>query len=202
MARIHSMRESFTPGQRQVGDAVLRNPHAVILATVGELAARSDSSEAAVSRFARVLGYGGYAEFKLALSRDLVGTRQAIQEDLEVGDDVHAVAEKVAGANILAIEDTHRGLDVAALEAAADALSAASRVAFFGFGVSGAIARDAHHHFLRTSKDTVAINDAHEQMMWATAARPSDVVLLFSHTSTSRDLCDVAELARTGGGAR
>jgi RpiR family carbohydrate utilization transcriptional regulator len=199
IARIQSMRENLTPGQRRVGDAVLRDPHAVILASVGELAARSQSSEAAVSRFARVLGYGSYAEFKLALSHDLVGSTQAIHEDVEVGDDVAAVAEKVAAANIRAIEDTYRGLDITALEAAADALSSASRIAFFGFGVSQAVAHDARHHFLRTAKDTVGIDDAHEQVMWATSARPTDVVLLFSHTGTARDLCDVAELARAEG---
>lgn len=199
VARIQSLRESLTPGQRRVGDAVLRDPQAVILASIGELAARSNSSEAAVSRFARVLGYGSYAEFKLALSRDLVGSTQAIHEDVDDGDDVAVVAEKVTAANMRAIEDTYRGLDVGALEAAADALAGAERIAFFGFGVSGAVAHDARHHFLRTSKDTVGIDDPHEQVMWATAARPTDVVMLFSHTGTSRDLCDVAELARAEG---
>jgi RpiR family transcriptional regulator, carbohydrate utilization regulator len=199
IARIQTMRDSLTPGQRRVGDAVVADPHAVILASVGELAARSHSSEAAVSRFARVLGYNSYAEFKLALSRDLVGTTQAIHEDVDGADDVALVAEKVVAANIRAIDDTYRGLDVRTLEQAADALIAAERIAFFGFGVSAIVARDARHHFLRTSKDTIAVDDAHEQVMWATSARPGDVVLLFSHTGTSRDLCDVAELARAEG---
>lgn len=199
IARIQSMCETLTPGQRRVGDAVLRDPQAVILASVGELAERSGSSEAAVSRFARVLGYGSYAEFKLALSRDVVGSAEAIHEDVELGDDVALVAEKVASANIRAIEDTYRGLDLAALEAAAERLSSASRIAFFGFGVSASVARDARHHFMRTMKDTVGIDDAHEQVMWATSCRASDVVLLFSHTGTSRDLCDVAEVARGDG---
>jgi DNA-binding MurR/RpiR family transcriptional regulator len=61
IARIQSMRENLTPGQRQLADAVLADPHAVILASVGELALRSKCSDAAVSRFARALGYGSYA---------------------------------------------------------------------------------------------------------------------------------------------
>lgn len=193
------MRESFTPGQRRLADTILADPHAVILASLAELAERSGSSEAAVSRFSRSLGYGSYAEFKLALSRDLIGTRQAIQEDVEDGDDVAAVTEKVASANIRAIEDTCRALDLTALEKAANALAAASRVAFFGFGVSAVVARDARHHFLRTLKETTAIFDPHEQMMWAVSAKPTDVVMLFSHTGTSRDLCDVAEVVRAEG---
>lgn len=152
-----------------------------------------------MSRFARLLGYGSYAEFKLALARDVVGGAEAIQEDVEAGDDVGLVAEKVAAANARAIEDTVRGLDLGALSAAAEALSSASRVAFFGYGVSAAVARDARHHFMRVCKDTVGIEDAHEQVMWATYADPTDVVMLFSHTGTSRDLCDVAEIARSGG---
>ena len=199
IARIQTMRDSLTPGQRRVADAVIADPHAVILASVGELAQRSDSSEAAVSRFARLLGYGSYAEFKLAVSRDLVGSTQAIHEDVEVGDDVATVAEKVVAANIRAIDDTYRGLDLKTLKAAARALTKADRIAFFGFGVSAVVARDARHHFMRTPKDTVAIDDAHEQVMWATSARRRDVLMLFSHTGTSRDLCDVAELARREG---
>nr|WP_283135699.1 MurR/RpiR family transcriptional regulator [Rhizohabitans arisaemae] len=199
IARIQSMRENLTPGQRRLADTVLDDPHAVILASVAEVAMRSNSSDAAVSRFARVLGYGSYAEFRLALTRDLVGSTQAIHEDIEAGDGVDVIAEKVAAANVRAIEDTCRGLETPSLEAAVAALSAASRIAFFGFGASAAVARDARHHFLRTAKDTIAIEDHHEQVMWATTARPGDVVLLFSHTGTSRDLCDVAELVRAEG---
>jgi RpiR family carbohydrate utilization transcriptional regulator len=203
IARIQTMRESLTPGQRRVGEAVMADPQAVILASVGELARRSHSSEAAVSRFARVLGYHSYAEFKLALSRDLVGAggggAEAAQDDVEIGDDVALVAEKVVAANTRAIEDIYRGLEIPTLETAAATLTAAARIAFFGFGLSAVVARDARHHFLRTAKDTVAIDDPHEQAMWATSARSGDAVLLFSHTGRSRDLCDVAELARDGG---
>ena len=199
ITRIQSLRESFTPAQRRLADAVLADPHAVILASGSELAARSDSSEAAVSRFSRALGYGTYAEFKLALSHDLVGSAQAIHEDVVPTDTVAALAEKVATANVRAIEETSRVLDTASLEAAVDALTEATRIAFFGFGASAAAARDARHHFLRTPKDTVNIEDAHEQVMWAATARPSDVLMAFSHTGTSRDLCEVADLARAEG---
>lgn len=199
VARIQTMRDTLTPGQRRLGEAVMQSPQTAIVASIGELAKRGNTSEAAVSRFARRLGYNSFAEFKLALSRDLVGTTPAIHEDVEVGDDVATVGEKVVAANIRAIEDTYRGLDMATLAVSAEALERASRIAFFGFGVSAVIARDARHHFLRTLKDTVIIEDAHEQVMWATAAGSKDVVLMFSHTGSSRDLCDVATILRSQG---
>lgn len=199
IARMQSLRESLTPGQRQLVDTVLDDPHAVILASVAELASRSGSSEAAVSRFSRALGYGSYAEFKLALSRDLVGATQSIHEDVEPTDSISLVADKVATSNGRAIQDTLRALDMGLLQSAADVLASAGRIAFFGFGGSAAVARDAVHHFLRTGRDIVSIEDSHEQVMWATTARETDVIVLFSHTGTTRDLCDIAEIARAEG---
>lgn len=199
IARMQTLRDSLTPGQRQLVDTVLADPHAVILASVAELSHRSGSSDAAVSRFSRALGYGSYAEFKLALSRDLVGPAQSIHEDVEHGDEIGRVADKVANANVRAIQDTLRSLDLKHLKAVAEALACAGRIAFFGFGGSAAVARDAWHHFLRTGRDIVSIEDSHEQVMWATNARATDVIVLFSHTGTSRDLCDIAEIARVEG---
>ncbi|RWH72446.1 MAG: SIS domain-containing protein [Mesorhizobium sp.] len=195
IARMQSLYETLTPVQKRLADTVLKDPHSVILASVGELAARSGSSEGAVSRFSRVLGYSSYAEFKLALSRDLVGSTQAIHEDVAKTDGIETIADKVARSNILAIEDTLRSLDRTTLQRAVNALQKADRLAFFGFGVSSALARDARHHFLRTVKETVFVEDTHEQVMWAATARPTDVVVLFSHSGTSRDLCEIADLA-------
>jgi len=199
IARIQSLRERLTPAQQRVADAVLEDPHEVILATVAELAKRSGASDAAVSRFARILGYAGYPEFKLALARDLVSTTEDIHEDVLAGDTVIEIANKVAMSNGRAIEDTLRGLDHRALAEAVAALASASRIAFFGFGGSGVVARDARHHFLRTMKETVTFEDPYDQITWAATSRATDVLMLFSHTGTSRDLCDVAEVSRAEG---
>lgn len=199
IARLQSLRQELTPGQRQLVDTVLKDPHSVILASVGELAQRAGTSEAAVSRFARAVGFTSYAEFKLALSRDLVDVTQSIHEDVEHDDAIGTLAVKIASANARAIQDTVRALDADTLDRATEVIAAASRVAFFGFGGSAAVARDAWHHFLRTGKTVVTIDDSHEQVMWATNTVQGDAIILFSHTGTSRDLCDVAEIAAEQG---
>jgi len=195
IVRIQSMFDGFTPAERRVAEAVLADPEALVLASISEVAERSSGSEAAVSRFARKIGYKSFAEFKLALSRDGVSPRQTIYGDVELGDDAETVIAKVAAENIRAIDDTVRVVDQAALAEAARRISAANRVAFFGFGGSAITAQDAMDRFIHVLGNVFHVVDAHEQTVWTALAGPGDVLLLCSHTGASRDLVDLAELA-------
>lgn len=199
IVRIQGMLSSFTPAEKRVAEAILAEPDAIVLASISEVAERANGSEAAVSRFARKIGYGSFAEFKLALSRDLVTPTQAIYEEVELDDDVETVVAKVAAGNIRAIDDSVRSLDQAALAEAARRISAANRVGFFGFGGSAIAAQDAMNHFMRALGSAFHLVDPHEQAIWAALAGPGDVLLLASHSGNSRDLVELATLAAGAG---
>jgi DNA-binding MurR/RpiR family transcriptional regulator len=195
IVRIQSMFDSFTPAERRVAEAVLADPESLVLASITEVADRSDGSEAAVSRFARKIGYDSFAEFKLALSRDSARPSQGIYGDIELGDDAETVVAKVAADNIRAIDDSVRSVDQAALAEAARRISAANRVAFFGFGGSSPVAGDAISHFVRVLGNAFHAVDSHVQTIWAGLSGPGDVLMLCSHSGSSRDLLEIAELA-------
>lgn len=199
IVRIQSMFDSFTPSERRVAEAVLADPDALVLSSISKAAERSDASEAAFSRFARRIGYESFAEFKLALSRDVVSPTQAIYEEVEIGDDAETVVAKVAAANIRAIDDAVRAVDQAALAEAARRIATANRVAFFGFGGSAVAAQDAMHQFMRVLGNTFHLVDSHEQTIWAALSAPGDVLLLCSHTGSSREIVEIAELATARG---
>jgi len=199
IARIQGMFDTFTPAEKRVAEAVLADPQALVLASISEVADRSNGSEAAVSRFARKIGYGSFAEFKLALSRDQPSPREAIYEDVEVGDDPETVVAKIAAGNIRAIDDSVRAVDQASLAEAARRISTAKRVGFFGFGGSAIAAQDAMHQFMRVLGNAYHVVDAHEQTIWAALSGPGDVLLLCSHTGTTRDLVDLARIASERG---
>jgi RpiR family transcriptional regulator, carbohydrate utilization regulator len=199
IVRIQSMFDDFTPSERRVAEAVLADPEALVLSSISKAAERSSASEAAFSRFARRIGYQSFAEFKLALSRDVHSPTQAIYEEVEAGDDAETVVAKIAAANIRAIDDAVRGVDQGALAEAARRIAAANRVAFFGFGGSAVAAQDAMHQFMRVLGDVVHLVDSHEQTIWAALSGPGDVLLLSSHTGSSRDIVELAELANERG---
>jgi RpiR family carbohydrate utilization transcriptional regulator len=199
IVRIQSSFDSFTPAERRIAEAVLAEPDDMVLASVSEVAERSEGSEAAVSRFARKLGYGSFAEFKLALSRDIAPASHPVYGDVELGDDAETVVAKIAAANIRAIDDAVRAVDQASVAEAARRISAANRVGFFGFGGSAIGAQDAMNHFVRAIPYAFYLSDSHEQTIWASLCGPGDVLLLCSHSGASRDIVELAQLANARG---
>ena len=59
------------PAEKKVVDAILKKPQNVVNYNVADLAKKSDVSVATIVRLCHHLGYEGYYQFRLLLSRDL-----------------------------------------------------------------------------------------------------------------------------------
>ena len=199
LVRLREAAADSTPSERRLVAEILKDPQRVLRVSAKEIATASNISEATVTRFAQRLGYHGYPEFRIALSQDLAVPSRMIHDEVDVGDDLAAIAQKVTAANIRALEDSLQVLRIEALEAAVDALLRANRVFFVGVGGSGALAADTAHKFLRTGLNVVAVADAHEQLMHAALSGPGDAFVFISHTGATRELLEAAEIAKQRG---
>ena len=197
--RIRNGFGSLSRGERLVAEAILRDPHAVTLESVTDLARRSNTSPAAVSRFCRKLGFGNFPRFKIRLSHDLASPMADIHEDVTVGDKIGGICRKVFHGNIQTITDTLQALEEKHLDEAVDLLSTASRITFFGLGGSGIVAQDAAHKFMRTGKPIIVYTDKHLQLIHASLLNGGDVIVAVSHTGRNRDLLDVLRVAKATG---
>src|ERR1700760_3164902 len=65
LVRVRTRLPEFTGALRRVADQVLSDPAAAARATIVELAERSGTSPATVTRFCRALGFDGYADLRL-----------------------------------------------------------------------------------------------------------------------------------------
>ena len=61
------------------------------------------------------------------------------------------------------------------------------------------MALDAQHKFFRLGVYATAVSDGHVQVMSATMLQPGDCAVIISNSGRSRDLIDVAEIARRKG---
>jgi RpiR family carbohydrate utilization transcriptional regulator len=86
-----------------------------------------------------------------------------------------------------------------AIQALAEAGRSAHRIEFYGVGNSGIVAQDAQHKFFRLGVTAAAVSDGHVQVMSATMLKPGDCAVIISNSGRSRDLLDVAEIARKKG---
>jgi DNA-binding MurR/RpiR family transcriptional regulator len=199
LARLGSLIPSLRESERKIGEYVLANAGDVVYLSVTDLADRTATSEASVIRFARQLGYTGYAALKISLALELRAAAVRLPAELTATSDAAGIKRRVLQLSIDSLTDTAQLLDDAALEAAFGALAAARRIEVYGVGRSGAVAQAAGIALMQIGLPAVAYTDPHLQIVAATQLRPGDVVLAISKSGSTRDIVQAVRGARDAG---
>ena len=204
--RIRASIPALPPAEQRVAKLLLADPRSFASLPVGELAERSQVSKPTVVRFCRSIGYDGLADFKLKLAgsvnEGVPYVHRAVDDDDKAGDIVvkvidNAVAAMLRYRNAAASQAVERA--IAALAETGRRAGQGRRIEFYGVGNSGIVAQDAQHKFFRLGVTAAAISDGHMQVMSATMLKPGDCAVIISNSGRSRDLLDVAEIARKKG---
>lgn len=90
---IKEQYDNIFNAEKKVADFILNSPEQAVNANVSELASFSGVSDATVIRFCKHIGYQGYYQLRINLSRD-IGRKQVPQISLE-GNPENAVMEKI-----------------------------------------------------------------------------------------------------------
>ena len=128
--KLNEIMDSLPASEQKIAVYLISNLNDVVGISVEELAGRSDSSQAAVVRFCKKLGYRGYREFSLKLASELAVARQSQDRecsDIKIGDRAGNVIQSVCQHNMRAIEDTSTLIDPDQVELAAGKLFDARR---------------------------------------------------------------------------
>ena len=201
--RIRASIPALPPAEQRVAKLLLADPRSFATLPVVELAERSHVSKPTVVRFCRSVGYDGLADFKRKLAgsvnEGVPFVHRSVDDDDKAGDIVvkvidNAVAAMLRYRNAAASQAVDR-----AIQALTDAGRAGRRIEFYGVGNSGIVALDAQHKFFRLGVTAAAVSDSHIQVMSATMLRPGDCAVIISNSGRSRDLLDVADIARKKG---
>lgn len=193
-ARVRSLGPSMTRSVQAVAEAVAEDPAACAALTVSDLAARTGTSEATVVRTARLLGYPGYRDLRLALAalaaQQESGAAPAVTVDIAVDDSLADVVAKLAQEEAQTLADTAAGLDVAALGSAVAALAGARRIEIYGVGASGLVAQDLAQKLQRIGLIAHAHSDPHLAVTTAVLLRPGDVAVAITHSGGTGDVIE------------
>ena len=88
LLRITEMYDKIFQAEKKVADFILKNPELAVNANVSELANYSGVSDATVIRLCKHLGYQGYYQMKICLSRDIGRRYPADGKNLESNEEV------------------------------------------------------------------------------------------------------------------
>ena len=201
--RIRASIPALPPAEQRVAKLVLADPRSFASLPVTELAERSHVSKPTVVRFCRSVGYDGLADFKRKLAgsvnEGVPFVHRSVDEDDKSSDIIVKVIDNAVSALLKYRNDAANGAFERAIQALAEAGLAGRRIEFYGVGNSGIVAQDAQHKFFRLGVRAAAVIDSHVQVMSATMLRSGDCAVIISNSGHSRDLLDVAEIARKKG---
>ena len=201
--RIRASIPALPPAEQRVAKLLLQDARAFASLPVTELADRSHVSKPTVVRFCRSVGYDGLADFKRKLAgsvnEGVPFVHRAVDEDDKPAELIIKVIDNAVAA-LLRYRNAAAGQSVErAIAALAEAGRSGRRIEFYGVGNSGIVAQDAQHKFFRLGVTAAAVSDGHVQVMSATMLKPGDCAVVISNSGRSRDLLDVADIARRKG---
>jgi DNA-binding MurR/RpiR family transcriptional regulator len=204
LVRIRTLLPEFTGALQRVAEQVLAAPAAVSRATIVELAERSRTSPATVTRFCRALGFDGYADLRLGIAAETGRARSSgwtvdIGREIQPGDPLERVLGQIMAADTRAMHDTATLLDLAEVERAAVAIAAAPRVNIFGASGSALVGEEMQFSLHRIGVPVWAWNDVHNGLASASLARAGDVALGISHSGETGETIELLAEASSRG---
>jgi RpiR family transcriptional regulator, carbohydrate utilization regulator len=194
-AAIPSLRKS----EVKVAEYVLSSPQQVMHMRIVDLAQEARVSEPTIVRFCRGIGCNSFQEFKVRIAQEMAITNNIGQFAIADDDSIENICSKIADTTIQRLHQVKSQLKANQVGAAANAISMATRVEFYGYGASGAVATDAQHKFFRLHVATAAYSDPHMQAMSAVTLGPDDVVVAISQSGRTKDLLHSIALAQQYG---
>lgn len=197
--------DRYPPSMKRIAEVLVSRPQVVLEMTISELARACSTSETTLVRFARSLGFAGYAALKLQMAAELasesvqLGTESNYGSDIGPGDTLAEMVAKISGSELFGIRETAAGLDIDVLQRVIDAVAGAERVVVFGVAASNIGARDLKEKLLRIGRVALWFGDAHDAVSSASLLGPSDVAIGLSHGGQTREVGELLRVARAGG---
>ena len=200
LQKIAALMVSAPAGRRKVLALVLQDPERVLDESFEALAQRAGSSVPTIMRTCRDLGYPGLREFKLALAQEMAVGGSPLHRKVRLEDDAAQVITKVIKGAASAINSVPAQLSVEAVEAAARAMAAATRVDCYSVGATSSfMASDMQARLFRLGLVANAYLDMHLQLVSAATQMPGGVVFAISHVGRMPSLIEAVDVARSQG---
>ncbi len=205
LARLRSQLPEFTGALQRVAEQVLADPPGAARATIVELAERSGTSPATVTRFCRAIGFEGYADLRLSIAGETGRAARAagwtvdIGREIQPGDPLERVLSQIMAADTRALAETAALLDLGAVSRAADAVAAAQRVDIYGISGSALVGAELQLCLHRIGLASWSWTDVHNGLASAALLRTGDVAIGISHSGQTRETIEMLAEASSSG---
>lgn len=181
--------------EKKVADFVLKNPQETVNSNVSELAKLSDVSDATVVRMCRHIGYAGYYQFRITLSRDL-GKQQQIK-DILAGSE--GMVDRTFGEYAENVVAVGKRIDEDVLWKCVELLKAANTVHIIAVGNSCTLSQYMGFRMERMGIRSTYDNIPEYYINHINLSNSDDLVIAISKSGSSKSVIRGIELAKEKG---
>ncbi|MEV0647032.1 MurR/RpiR family transcriptional regulator [Phytomonospora sp. NPDC050363] len=205
LVRIRTAQHELTGALRKVAEQVLADPAGAARSTIVELAERSGTSPATITRFCRALGFDGYAALRVAIATASGraaasnGWTVDIGREISPQDPLDLVLGNILAAGVASLQDTAALIDIAAVASAADAISHAGRVDVYGIGGSALVGAELQSGLHRIGIPIWAWREVHDGLTSAALLGDGDVAIAVSHSGSTVETIEMLAEASSHG---
>jgi DNA-binding MurR/RpiR family transcriptional regulator len=172
--------------------------------TIAELAARTGTSLATITRFCKLAGFANYADMRVRLAAETGRAEGAkgtpfVGGEIAPGDSLARVLDVIVSADVLALQETASQLNLTTTAAVADAIAGARRIDLYAVGGSVPVALEFQWQLHLIGRPTWCWPDVHGAMTSALQLRGGDVALAITHSGDTREVVEALRLAKQQG---
>lgn len=203
--RIRSRMPEMSGVMTRIAQYLLEKPDAPLTLTIGELAADSGVSPATITRFCRIIGYTGYAPFRVDLAKDFGRStahdswRTDIGRSFGPDDSATDVLSTLLNAHTRTLRETADVMDLAVIQRIAAAIAASTNVDIYGVGGSAMLAGEMQARLYRIGISTHTWSEVHAGLTSAAIQGVDSVALGISNTGRTEETIQMLRQAGRSG---
>lgn len=193
---IETIKENYNQifmAEKKVADFILENPEKAVNANVSELANYSGVSDATVIRLCKHIGYQGYYQLRIKLSRD-IGRKQVVSDDLQnIEENTVSSLFQAFVANLLAIG---KNLEQTRVMECVNLIKTSKQVHIVAVGNTSPLSQYMGFRLGRLGVKCTYNVLPEYFMNHVNLADPEDIVIAISQSGTSKQVVQAMELAK------
>ncbi len=194
--RIATVLNSLQPSERRVVDLIMGDRDGVVEMTAQDVADRTGVARSSVIRTCQTLGYKGFPQLRVALTRELA---QAGRGERDYGESALGTIRADIDALASSLPQIASVLDETAVESAVVTILGAQRLLALANGLSSPLASDLSMRLTAVGRPTEFVADPIGQQIAARQLSPSDAAVVLSGSGANESSLKSARAVREAG---
>lgn len=200
LIKIKERWDDFTPSDKKIGEYIIDNPEQIINYNTLQLAEIIQTSQSAIIRFIKKIGYKGYIDFKIDVARSIEENSEFLLDEVISKDEsIENIISKSKNKVLSTVEKTYALIDDQRIKTAVEDINKANNIYLVGVGSSGLICEDFSYKLQRSGKKVFYQVDAHTNLALVSNICKDDLLIAISYSGLTKEILIASDYAKNIG---